>query len=483
MFLPTKQLFCESLPFLSDEDAFLISEFEQKQINDLNPELFSSPPLPNPTDQSHQQYSRSILSQVPSEPPLEKKSHPCKFRLSAKKFFLTFPGFPPNFSLTVSDVEQVIVNKLEDKLLSLLVSKELHKDGSVHFHILFAYKKKISITSPDHWNWIFGKPGHYQTVRNIKHAYSYVTKDLNFSEWGEPLVKRTSQQTRMRIIRSIFDRHTRPALLLENASDDLHLTIYQDASKPDLYFQRVQTYRHYQKLLQRPKFVRFDLEAVLAFLKTHRSSPHYHYLKRTLPILQLINRCFTRFYKAPNILLWSHKPNLGKSALCNLLSKHFASYSWPQDHWYEHYDSHVFDFIFWDEFSLRGQNEEFLKLLFAGASLQLPVKGSHNLKEDNPLIIATANDPLRTMVKAKRPFFCECSSFKDLNTLCNLTPLCTPPQRTFDLFDALATRNLQYELTEPIFPPGRERPDLFHDYERLLLSFLVQDHSPRVSPS
>lgn len=430
---------------------------------------------------SHIVYSNSATStEIPNTTPFLSKK-PTKFRLSARKFFLTFSGFPADFADSLEDIQHRILQKLETKLHSLIISRENHKDGTTHFHIILSYKTKQSTLNPHYWDWIFNHHGNYQTIRNLKAAYAYITKDLNFTEWGLPIQPQQSQHLRRLIIRSL-NKDSNPTLLLENKSENFHLTLYNDAHKTDVYYRRVQGLKHYNSLRKRPAFISFDLPAMELFIHQAPDSPYTPYLSRSLPIFRLINRCFKRFYKAPNILLWSHNPNMGKTSLCNLLSNLFATYDWPHDHWYENYQSNVFDFIIWDEFSLRGQKEEFLKLLFAGNPMQLPIKGSHNLKSDNPLIIATANSSLRSMTKLKRPFSCRCNSFPDDSILCNNTNDCNPPRHTLDFYKAMAARILQFEITDPIFPPGSEQPELFAEYESFLTHFIQKKPKPQTLP-
>ena len=105
------------------------------------------------------------------------------------------------------------------------------------------------------------------------------------------------------------------------------------------------------------------------------------YLKELIPILEFLNKNLNdRHYKQPNLYLWSHKPDTGKSSLFNLLAELTPNYHWPLDLWYESYSNFTYQTIVWDEFSLRGQNPEFIKLLLAGTQMQLQKKGSQVVK-------------------------------------------------------------------------------------------------------
>lgn len=98
-------------------------------------------------------------------------------------------------------------------------------------------------------------------------------------------------------------------------------------------------------------------------------------------------------------------------------------------------------------------------MLFAGEHLQLPVKGSHTHKEDNPLFLLSANKSLKDLLRTKYPFTCDCPD--DSKTLCRHLPSCSVPEHVADLFDALATRIPPYFVDRPLFPDGHLKPDLW----------------------
>lgn len=89
----------------------------------------------------------------------------------------------------------------------------------------------------------------------------------------------------------------------------------------------------------------------------------------------------------------------------------------------------------------------------------LPIKGAHVTKSDNPVILCGSNHALRSLFKKKHNYSCSC---KDLpfDTLCaspetTLDFGCTFPAHVKHAYSALATRFVEIELTDPIFPSDK----------------------------
>ncbi len=60
------------------------------------------------------------------------------------------------------------------------------------------------------------------------------------------------------------------------------------------------------------------------------------------------------------------------------------------------------------EFTLLGYQPTFLKLLLGGDPMQLPIKGSHIFKRDNPIFLAASNHSLRDLSLREHRYTCYC---------------------------------------------------------------------------
>lgn len=104
-----------------------------------------------------------------------------KFRIQSKQFFLTFPKVLTNLTL-----DQIIniINLKERYLNYVIISKERHKDGSIHYHLLLSYDKRKNVQSNTYFDYIFNQHGHYQKAKSIKNCIEYIKKEGDFLEWG-----------------------------------------------------------------------------------------------------------------------------------------------------------------------------------------------------------------------------------------------------------------------------------------------------------
>jgi len=102
------------------------------------------------------------------------------YRLNAQQLFLTFPK-PPN------DLKKEDIISYFDATYPcewIIVGRELHKDGTPHFHIACRLLKKMDTTNPREFDWIFEKHGDYQAMRSKSKSIGYCCKDGDFIAEG-----------------------------------------------------------------------------------------------------------------------------------------------------------------------------------------------------------------------------------------------------------------------------------------------------------
>jgi len=103
-----------------------------------------------------------------------------KFRLNAKKVFLTYPQCP------VPKEEAMLLLKT-DKVSYCLVAQEKHKDDGLHLHVIIIFKKKIDIKRADYFDLYHDFKTYHpniQTCKSITKSIKYVKKDGDFIENG-----------------------------------------------------------------------------------------------------------------------------------------------------------------------------------------------------------------------------------------------------------------------------------------------------------
>ena len=380
---------------------------------------------------------------------------------SAIRFFLTFPNLEN--TLQFESYYEKLNKRFPNEIKSLIIAKEKHENNKPHLHILIIFRKKKITNNPNYFDFICDKHGHYETVRDLNKVTDYIKKDKDFKAFGDPIDLKKINDTPTLLRDLLKTPEYRPEALFENLTNELDAAIYNDGSKIDIYSRRYQSYLHYEKLKQKHVITEFSLDKI-----QNAPTKFQPYAKACLPVLQFLNLWMNnRRYKAKNLFLWSHEPNMGKSSLFNTIAEISPTYEWPTDNWFQEYRNYAFQFIIWDELTLIGFREEFLKNFFAGNGLQLPIKGTHILKKDNPMIISSSNYSLTEIFQAKFSVTCKCPKTNP-RTFCSNLNECTTPQNIKNLYKAIYARLIPMEIKDPLFPNGDAEPELFYEWKQFL---------------
>jgi hypothetical protein len=153
---------------------------------------------------------------------------------------------------------------------------------------------------------------------------------------------------------------------------------------------------------------------------------------------------YRRPLKTSNLLI-TGSPDTGKTSLfqSDLARSHvsvqdYASvYPMGTRTWWPNYQSEVFQLIFWNEAKLTSYSYDVILKVLEGSKVDLPYKGGHTLKYDNPLVIMTSNMTLDQLITQKFPHD---EVFQDL-ARCNLAVrircVTIPPTNTLFLLQRL----------------------------------------------
>ena len=421
------------------------------------------------------------LSHMPVAPsPVASETKLNTFRISSKKFFLTFPHVQT--SLSFQEIFDLILRNSTQTLTSVIIAKEPHSDGSPHFHIFLEFQKKFDTKNPKVFDYIFNKHGNYSSVKNFKQTIKYITKHNDYQEFlSDFTTTKNSLTTQMRLILEL--PKAKPHDLYQLQEETVRNTIFEVSNKIETYHRRFHAYLHEKDISEKHHILLWDL----ALLQQQASPELLPYVLNLLPLLHFLNRYMNkaeRVYKSPQILIWSSEPNYGKSSFMNLLDALSPTYNWPTDNWYELYTNYLLQFILWDEFTLIGHTQEFLKLLLAGNPLKLPIKGSQIFKKDNPIIFCASNYSLKEHVKRKYSIVCNCNLPNDrtLNSInkpiCLHSYGCTTSVSASLYYDALCARVKEFKLIGPLFPNGTTQPALWEQMRLLLRQAAILNPSP-----
>ena len=113
--------------------------------------------------------------------PKGEKPLPTAFRLSSKKYFLTYKGTSDSGQkLTKESLANYLLQKNpNDRKIrpeKYLICQQMYDSGQPHFHAILIYSQRKEVNSPDHFDYRSIHPN-IQTMRNMKAALQYVHKE------------------------------------------------------------------------------------------------------------------------------------------------------------------------------------------------------------------------------------------------------------------------------------------------------------------
>ena len=348
------------------------------------------------------------------------------FRLNAKRFFLTYPCAPVHFS-----VDFVLIHfktLYNPRPAVCIVSRELHKDGSPHFHVFLEFDEKRNIKDSRHFDIPWSQPDssvvehlhpNIQSVRSKKSTINYIVKDGDFKYFGISKVE----------IDAFKNGLNQYLAFLETIPDE---TIMMK-KYPAYTFRYLAQSRSYveiaRKKRDREKCAKF-IWPTLAPIMEQRQPKTYKKYKAILHILfDAIHK--KRMPRSLNLYI-AGITNTGKSRLFCLLSKFFSVYFAPIDEdYYDLYDdSHKI--VVFDEY-MSTKSITWINTFSGGYPMSIKKKCRQYQKTANPLVVILSNlsiDDQYPNIRVKNPElwrafrsrFAYFSFFDSLEP--NLHPLC-----------------------------------------------------------
>jgi len=307
--------------------------------------------------------------------------------LKGRNFFLTIPHFEGSVGEVI---ETLKVHQPEWQYLKYAAVKQTHtKDATkaVHLHLYLSYPRQLYIKM-DRFDYL-GKHGKLERVRGYVQVLKYMTKEsrpiANF-DYVEVIMRKDFPRAVEILlsqgwhIREVYTKYS-SIVASKNWSGYLRFLSHEKESA--------------KMAAQREKP---SLQIITHELIKERLSDQQYNLYNSDPLYQgIINKVneivifgSNRPFKAHSLLLVG-QPNTGKTTFGLALAKKVGTFYFPDDGWFQGYQSEVFKMILWDQFNLTSFKYPTLLKFLQGLRMDLPIKGSHVNRSDNPLIYLTSN--------------------------------------------------------------------------------------------
>ncbi len=322
-----------------------------------------------------------------------------KFRIAAKRFFLTYPQCPLEAEIAVNQ----IVRKGFLKPKVVIFGRELHQDGNSHLHGYVEYPRKLNVTRPDYFdlqlNQLIGRPlvfhGNYQATRSAKRTVRYVVKG------GAYFLTGISEEQLRAMIKPGGGEELAVKLLEVERIGDYH----QVQREMPVFFSR-----HYKMIRE-----------YLSVLRINRQRDMIVPLRRSFQLDEPegLDQVEARLYnwlqgnlngedrkrRTPQLFIVS-PTGFGKTELVCRLSRHFSVYPIPNgEEFYDQWEDESYDLAVLDEFY--GQKKvTWMNQWLEGSIMTLRKKGAQYVKRKNVATIVLSNQSLEEcywQVLGRRP--------------------------------------------------------------------------------
>ena len=307
--------------------------------------------------------------------------------MEGRNFFLTVPHFGGTLDMVLDALK---MHQEQWQYMKYAAVKQTHtKDGDkgTHLHLYVSYPKRLRIKL-DRFDYL-GKHGKLERVRNYSSVLKYMTKEArpraNFDYVQSIMQKDFARAVNILVdqgwtVRQVF-------LKYEDIVPNKNWQGYLRYKQHSIESQRI------QNEVVKPGLRMITPELIKARLSEQEYNQYTSsdvYQKIVDKVNDIVKYGGNRPHKSKALFL-TGAPGMGKTTLVLALAKRVGTYSFPDDGWFAGYESDVFKLIQWEQFDLTRMRYPNLLKFLQGLPLNLPIKGSHVYRADNPLIITTSN--------------------------------------------------------------------------------------------
>lgn len=321
----------------------------------------------------------STLSTVVSEPAAAKKP---KFKLQAKKVYLTFPHCDVDPASALARVREHFG---DERIKWIVVCRELHRDGTPHLHCAIWLRSRVKTSSSDFFDFVGGQHGNYQVMRDPPDVVKYVTKEDDWVSWPPSWDAKAYVAARKKRTSTSFE--TVAGMVGEG--DSIRAI---NAVHPGFMLQHLTKVRAYASFVQ--SVAQRDLldwpapippaDVVKLAVTSHQV---YSWIRGN------VMTGASRMFGAKQLMVIG-PTGIGKSTLIYNLARYLRIYYVPMgENFYDSYSDSEYDLIVFDEY--RSQKTiQWMNSFVQGAPVSLRIKNGQVLKRKHlPVIVLTNYEP------------------------------------------------------------------------------------------
>lgn len=290
----------------------------------------------------------------------ENRAHASKFRVDSKGWFLTYP----RCQFTKEDVLALL--KAKRPFQQIIVSRELHQDGTPHIHVYLYYSERFNCKNERFFD-IGQHHPNIQSAKSLKAVQAYIKKDGDFIQEG---IDYASELTAIQDHRAVLGKR-----FLDGESP---MDILQE--HPELFFQADKIDR---------------CLAACSKWRTPVLPRCTGFIPNTFGHILTVGTSKDRHY-----WFWSESPNKGKTTFLKSIQSQFPSLWYT---WIEKYQAPApkSQFVLLDEYSIAHLTVMQLNQM-CDSTYQYPVKGSTPFAlPDSILIVCGNKSPLEVYTDPK----------------------------------------------------------------------------------
>ena len=326
--------------------------------------------------------------------PKKKEKQEKKFECISKQFSITLP----RCETTKERCKEVILH-LMPEVRRFIIAQETHsgKHGPAnmhHLHLFLEFSRKTEFPAAS-FNAAMGVEGSdIQATKKAAEWIGYIIKEdhdplTNIEDWKHAIWKYPGGKEK--IFYSFLEAGWEPSFLVSEYKDYIHGSNFNEWIRRYTLIKEAEV----KNLTAKKKGIKKITGRIIDRALTKDEKLKFYSFEGYSRLVKHINEIQKYGFYMPHAdhmnLLITGDTGIGKSTLLQHLTDYIPTYIYPLDSWHPMYDDNLYSLISWDEPKFLENKMSFYLLFLNGRHLELPVKGTHVIRDNHQKIIMTSN--------------------------------------------------------------------------------------------